>query len=140
MSLFLQGKITVLGAPLNLTVLLAYFAGIRYGEARGLLLGGLIGALEDITALSILGPNLLSKGLIGFSSSFLISGTIFRWTPFFGIITVIALTLIDNAFVFISRSIFATLPAAAYNASLLALKQAVINAAAGIFIRPEDAD
>ena len=105
LSFFLQGKVSIIGVSLNLTVLMAYYAGIKYGETKGMLLGAFIGALEDIMAGSILGPNMLAKGVIGFFSSFLISGSIFRWTPLFGIITISLLTFFDNSIVFLSRNL-----------------------------------
>jgi rod shape-determining protein MreD len=140
LSFFLQGRVSVLGISPDLTVLLAYYAGMRYGEARGLLAGAVIGALEDSLSSSIIGPNLLSKGIIGFSSSFFVSGGFLRWTPFLGLLVVAFLTVADNAMVFFARSIFDKVPAATSAVLFISVMQAILNAIAGIFIRPKHAD
>jgi rod shape-determining protein MreD len=140
LSFFLQGRISVLGISPDLTVLIVYYAGIRYGETKGLLAGMVIGALEDSLSSSIIGPNLLSKGIIGFSSSFFVSGGVLRWTPFLGLLAVSFLTVVDNAMVFLAQSIFDKMPAAPASALLIAIMQSILNATAGIFIRPKHAD
>ncbi len=140
LSFFLQGRVSLLGISPDLTVLLVYYAGIRYGETKGLLAGVLIGALEDSLSSSVIGPNLLSKGLIGFSSSFFVSGGVLRWTPVLGLLAVSLLTVADNATVFLARSIFDKMPAAPSAALFVTIMQSVLNAAAGIFIRPRHVD
>ncbi len=137
---FLQGRVSVLGVSPDLTVLLVYYLGIRYGETRGLLAGVLIGALEDSLSSSIIGPNMLSKGIIGFSSSFFITGGFLRWTPFLGLIAVSFLTVIDNAVIFLAKSIFDKMPAAPSYALFVSIMQSVLNAIAGVFIRPRHAE
>lgn len=140
LAFLFQGKFFILGTPLNLTVLLAYYAGIRCGETRGLFLGALIGALQDIMASSIIGPNLMSKGIVGFASSYFISGSVFRWTPLFGLIIIFALTFFDNTLVFMSRSMFVGMPKTFSDAFLIAVTQSLMNAPVGMFIRPKDAN
>ncbi len=137
---FLQGRVSVLGVSPDLTVLLVYYLGMRYGETKGLLFGVIIGALEDSISSSIIGPNMLSKGIIGFSSSFFISGGFLRWTPFLGLIAVSFLTVIDNAVIFLAESIFDRMPAAPSYALLVAIMQSLLNAIAGVFIRPRHAE
>lgn len=139
-AFLLQTRITVLGVPPNLTVLLAFYAGIRYGETRGLVSGSFLGTLEDMASHSIIGPNLLGKGVIGYSSAFLISGGIFRWTPLLGIIAVSLLTILDNSIVFILRTLFDTMPAEPRSALYIAVMQSLLNAPAGLFIRPKHAE
>jgi rod shape-determining protein MreD len=134
---FLQGRVSVLGITPDLTVLLVYYAGIRYGETKGLLAGAVIGALEDALSSSIIGPNLLSKGLIGFSASFFVTGGFLRWTPFLGLLAVALFTVADNAMVFATQSIFATMPAAPSSVLFVSVMQSILNAIAGIFIRPK---
>lgn len=140
LSFILQSRVSVIGVSLNLTVLLAYYAGIRYGAAKGMLTGALIGALEDSLSLSIFGPNMLAKGSVGFFSSFFVTGKFFRWTPLSGIFAVLFLTLADNAIIFLSRSMFDKTPAALSMVLFSAIMQSFLNAPAGIFIRPKNAD
>jgi rod shape-determining protein MreD len=140
LSFFLQGRISVLGIPPDLTALLIFFAGMRYGETRGLLLGVLTGAIEDGLAGSFIGPNMLSKGIIGFSSSFFISGGFFRWTPLLGAVAVALLTVSDNFVVFLTRAIFDKMPATLPQALFVTVMQALLNTPAGIFIGPKHVD
>lgn len=140
LALFLQGRLSFFGVKPDLTALLAYYAGIRYGEGRGLLAGGLIGAVEDSVSSVMIGPNLLAKGMIGFLASFFISGGIFRWTPLLGVIAVFMLTFVDNSVVFLLRSIFEGMPAMPTTALYIAAMQSLLSAPAGIFIRPRHAD
>ncbi|MEW6109995.1 MAG: hypothetical protein AB1632_12630 [Nitrospirota bacterium] len=140
LALVFQGRLSILGIYPDLTALMAYYAGIRYGETKGLLVGSLIGATQDIVSLYILGPNLLAKGAIGFLSAIFITGGIFRWTYLLGIIAVVIFTLIDNSIVFLSRSLFDKIPAPLSTALFIAIMQSILNAPAGIFIRPKHAD
>jgi rod shape-determining protein MreD len=139
-ALFLQTRITILGVHPNLTVILAFYAGIRYSETRGLMSGAFLGTLEDIATRSIIGPNLLGKGVVGYSSAFLISGGLFRWTPLLGIVAISLLTLVDNSVVFLSESLFDAMPAEPGSAVYIALMQSLLNAPAGLLIRPRHAE
>jgi rod shape-determining protein MreD len=140
LALLLQGRVSLLGVVPNLTVLLVYYAGIRYGENRGLITGVLIGYLEDSLSNSIIGPNLLSKAMIGFFSAFFVSGGFFRWTTVLGIVAVSALTMADNMTVFLLRSIFDKMPVNFSNVLSISVMQALMNGPAGIFLRPKNAD
>ncbi len=137
---FLQGRISVLGITPDLTALVAFCAGIRQGETRGLFTGMVIGGLQDGMSLSIIGPNLLGKGLVGYFSSSFLSGGMLRWTPVLGIVAVSLLTLLDNTTVFFARSLFDRPPAALSTAVFVSVMQAILNAPAGLCIRPPHAD
>jgi rod shape-determining protein MreD len=140
LSFFMQARISVVGIAPDLTVVLAYYAGIKYGQTRGLLSGVLIGTLEDGLSSSIIGPNLVGKGVVGFFSAFFISGGVFRWTPLFGIIALFFFTFIDNAVVFSARTLFDKMPATPSAAFFLTVMQSVLNALAGMLIRPRHVD
>jgi rod shape-determining protein MreD len=140
LAFLLQENISVISVAPNLTALLAYYAGIKYGDMKGLAAGMLIGALEDTMASPMLGPNMLGKGMIGFFSSFFISDRIFVWTPLLGMLGAAVLTLMNNAIVFFSLGIFHGLPARPSTALYISVMQSVLNALAGIFIRPAHAD
>jgi rod shape-determining protein MreD len=136
----LQGRTSLLGVIPNLTVLLVYYAGIRYGENRGLMAGVLIGYLEDSLSYSIIGPNLLSKAVIGYFSAFFVTGGFFRWTIMFGIVAVSAMILADNTMVFLLRTIFDKMPLSFSDFLFITIMQAVMSGPAGIFLRPKNAD
>lgn len=139
-AFFLQGRISVLGISPDLTAILIFFVGLRYGETRGLLLGVLTGAIEDSLSSSFIGPHMLSKGLMGFSSYFFLTGGLLRWTPVLGIIAVALLTFADNLVVFLARSVFDRMPATLSTAFFVSVMQSLLNAPAGIFIRPKHVD
>jgi rod shape-determining protein MreD len=138
LALIIQSRLSLLGVSPNLTVLLAYFAGIRYGKTKGLFIGALIGAIEDSVSSSLLGPHMLSKGIVGYAASFMISGGFFRWTPVLGMILLSVLTLTDNAIGFISRTLFDKMPDALSTMFFISIMQSLLNAPAGIFLRPSD--
>ncbi len=137
---FLQGRISVLDITPDLTAVLAFCAGIRHGETRGLFAGMVIGGLQDSMSLSIIGPNLLGKGMVGYFSASFLSGGILRWTPVLGIVAVSLLTLVDNAVVYFARGLFDKIPASLSTALFVSVMQAILNAPAGLCIRPPHAD
>jgi len=140
LAFLLQSNISILAVPPNLTALVVYFIGIRHGRTQGLLSGGLIGALEDSLATGMLGPNMLSKALVGFLSASFISGNFLIWTPLSGTIAAALLTFADNAVVFLSLTLFDKLPTHPSAALFTATMQSLMNAPAGIFMRPKNVD
>ena len=137
LTFVIQGRVSLLGTTPNFTAVLAYYAGIRKGESNGLFLGSFIGIVEDSLSGTFIGPNLLSKGLVGYLSS-LLSGSFFRWTPLLGIIGISLLTSIDSISVFVSRSFFYEIPASTQAAVFMVAIKSLINAPLGIFLRPKD--
>ena len=140
LAFLLQAKISLISIVPNLTVLLAYYAGMKYGETRGMIAGLIIGGIEDSLSASIIGPNMLGKALAGFFPSFFLSGGFFIWTPLFGILGAFLLTMIDNTVVFATLGIFDKIPTSPSAALRISIMQSLINAAAGMFIRPPHAD
>ena len=140
LALLLQSSISILGVFPNLTVLLVYYIGIRHGSTKGLISGVIIGAIEDSLSSAILGPNMLVKGMVGLFSASFISGNMLIWTPILGIIAAALLTFMDNTIGFLSVSLFYRLPTNPSSALFAATMQSLMNAPAGIFIRPKNAD
>lgn len=140
LAFVLQANISVLSIAPNVTVMLAYYAGIKYGETRGMIAGLIIGGIQDILSSPIIGPNMLGKALVGFFSSFFLSGGFFIWTPLLGMLGASLLTLVDNAAVFCALGIFDKIPTSPSAAALHSIMQSILNAAAGIFIRPPHED
>jgi rod shape-determining protein MreD len=133
----IQGSVSFYYVTPNLTVVLAYYAGVKLREVKGLFLGGFIGIMEDSLAGILLGPNLLSKGLIGYFASFIYK-RFFRWTPVLGILSVFVFTIADGLIVYITRSIFAKSPVDLSTALLVISLQAMLNAPFGLFIKPRN--
>jgi rod shape-determining protein MreD len=138
-TFILQERTSLFNVTLNLTCVLAYYAGIRKGEMTGLLVGSLVGIIEDSLSGTFLGPHLLSKGLVGFFSSTM-SGSVFRWTPFLGVVGISVFTFLDSTVVFISRSLFEKMPMDISPALFIFIIQILANALLGLAIKPEDAE
>jgi len=110
---------------------------MKRGEIPGMFFGALIGLIEDIITGGLLGPNILSKGLIGYLSSSLYR-KLFIWTPLVGAINIFSLTFLDSSIVFILRSIFDKIPVDIGAALFIIMVQSLVNAPLGIFIKPKD--
>jgi rod shape-determining protein MreD len=139
LTFILQRRLSLFGVAPNLTFILVYYIGLREGGYRGIILGSVIGSIEDSLSGAFLGPYFLSKGLVGYFASYM-SGSFFRWTPILGTIGISALTIIDNAVVFASRSFFDRIPVSTGAAVLIIAIQTLFNAPLGIFLRPKNTD
>jgi rod shape-determining protein MreD len=136
-TFFIEERISVFHVAPNFAALLVYYAGIRKGKLEGLFLGSIVGTVEDSLSGTFLGPNLLSKGIIGFFSSFM-SGSFFRWTPLLGAIGIGVLTMVDNTIVFTTRSFFDRMPTGFKAAAFKIIIQSLINIPLGLFLKPKN--
>ena len=135
LTIVIQASISLFDITLNLTVVLAFYAGIKYGDIKGMFIGAFIGIIEDSLSGTILGPNLLSKGLVGYTSSFLYR-RFFMWTPLLGVISISLFTFADSFMVFILRSIFTRMPTGTGAAFTVILIQSLFNAPLGLLLKP----
>ena len=133
----LESRLELYGIRPYLTLLPAYYVGLRYGPFKGCLAGALIGAIADSLAGSLLGPNMLALGTAGILAS-LITGGFLRWTPISGAGGVFIITWAAGLISYASLSAFAGAPKSLSLALVALLAQAAINAIAGIFIKPAD--
>ena len=136
-TFFIEERISIFHVAPNLTVALVYYAGIRKGEVEGLFLGSIIGTIEDSLSGEFLGPNLLSKGMVGYFSSFMF-GSFFRWTPLLGAISIGVFTIVANTIVFATRSFFDHMPTSINAATFIIVIQSFINFTIGLFLRPKN--
>jgi rod shape-determining protein MreD len=139
LAFVIQTKISIFGVPPDITAAVAYYLGLNSGATKGLLFGSFIGLVEDSVGGTILGPNLLGKGMVGFFASFL-SGTLFRWTPMLGMVSLVILTVLDGVVVFWTRAVFETAPASFSTGFVTSLMQGLLNAIIGFVIRPKNVD
>lgn len=130
----IQGSLSFFDITPNFTVILACHAGIRHGPAKGLLLGSLVGVIEDSLSGFLLGPHLLGKGLTGYVAAFLAS-KFFGWTSLLGALVVTSLTLADGIIVYAARSIFGTSPASIGTAAFIIAIQSLFNAPFGFLLK-----
>jgi rod shape-determining protein MreD len=131
----LQGGISVLGTTLNLTVILACYAGVRRRSSGGILLGALLGAIQDNLTGTILGPHMLSKGLIAYFSSGVYS-RFFIWTPLLGVVSLFLLTVADGIMILSLRALSGDMPVTYSGAVLVIGLQALFNAPFGVLMKP----
>jgi len=136
LTLVVQASISFFDITPNLTAVLAFYAGIKHGDIKGMFIGSFIGIIEDSLSGTILGPNLLSKGLIGYTSSFLYS-RFFMWTPLLSMISISLFTFADSFMVFLLRSIFGRMPTGIGAAFTIILIQSLFNAPLGLLIKPK---
>lgn len=138
-SLVVQARVSFFGVSPALTVAVVYYMGIRNGSLKGMLLGSLVGLVEDSISGGLLGPNLLAKGFVGYSASF-INLNLFRWTPLLGMTGIFVLTIIDGVIVLLFKAIYETAPAVFYGTIPSILSRGLMNSIFGILIKPKNAD
>jgi hypothetical protein len=150
LAILVQPMITVFDFPLNLTIVLVYVFAIKApplqsastsftdvkAEIRGSAFGVGIGLIEDAMSGSILGLNVLSKGLIGFISSILFRDIFFQWTPAIGCAVIFALTIIDGLILILTSHFIAGTPVRGFEVVEMLLVQALLNFPLGFIIRP----
>ncbi len=132
----------------NLTVILVYYFGLKShqrnsdrdysgskAELESVAFGVIIGLMEDVISGSIIGPGLLSKGLLGLMTPVVFTDMIFKWTPLWGAAIVIIFTLFDGIAMACCRIMFTGIHV---NGALLLQAmcvQSVINMPFGILLR-----
>lgn len=139
LAIVIEARVQVAGISPNLTVLFAYYVGLRHGPRSGLLSGAALGVVADSLAGSVIGPNLLGKSTAGYLAPLLNRG-FFTWTPVLGLLGVFVLTACDGIISYASMSLFFRPPASMSSAAVTILWQAALNSLFGVFIRPEDED
>ena len=135
----IKSQVSLFGVAPNMTVVVAYYLGVKNGAGKGMAYGSLIGIIEDGLGGNMIGPNLLGQGVVGFFASFS-SGSLLRWTPLLGMISLFVLTVMNGVLVFISRSIFGSMPGPLSTSMLTLLAQGLLNMGIGIFIKPRNVD
>jgi hypothetical protein len=149
LAILLQPKLIIFDFPLNLTVALVYAFAINApplqsastsftdvsAEIRGSAFGAGIGLIEDAMSGSIIGLNMLSKGLTGFISSMVFRDIFYQWTPLIGCIVLFVLTLFDGIVLVLAGQFIAGVSHRSFNVIDVVLIQAVYNIPLGLFIR-----
>lgn len=135
-TFIIQGSISLFDVTPNLTVILVCYAGMKNREVKGMVIGSLIGIVEDSLSGAFLGPHLLSKSVVGYLSSLMYS-RFFIWTPLLGIISISLLTVTDSFIVFTSRSIFDKMPVNIGVAAFKIVMQSILNAPFGLLLKPK---
>ena len=130
-------KLSIYGFRPDFVSFMAYWFGYSRSSGGGMLYGAAVGAAEDSLYMGLIGPGMLSKGLIGFFASFLSRG-FFRWTPLLGFFGAMALTLAGGFAQLAVLSVFSRhAEGFSTGGALILLAQALLNGVLGIFWRPE---
>ena len=147
--LLLQPKLALFNCPLNLTLALVYSFGIKTAshqpaasgsddvapEIISTIFGAGIGLIEDVLTGSLIGPNLLSKGLAGFISSIVYREIFFRWESVLGGVVLAVLTLLDGLVVIGARELFSSTTTGGPAVVELVIIQSVMNIPLGLLVR-----
>jgi hypothetical protein len=133
----------------NLTVLLVYCFGLKthhYSNVRNfginkigfdsVVFGVTIGLIEDGMSGSIIGPGVVSKGLMGLVTPAVFTDLIFEWTPLWGAIVVIVFTFMDGVVMTGSRILFTGIHVTAASFFQILVVQSFINMPFGALLKP----
>lgn len=132
-----ESRISLWGAGLNLSVFIAYWAGLRHGAIKGTIAGALVGAVTDSISGGMLGPSMLSKATVGYLASY-IRGGLFMWTPLLGAVVIFFLTAMDGFIAHTCYSVFDQGTGSLGATAKVVFLQAALNLWVGFFMRPED--
>lgn len=146
----LQTQSAFFFSPLSFTVILVYFFGldsIHKGPSRELygimpefesaVFGAAVGLAEDVISGSIIGPGILSKGLIGFLTPLLFSNVIFRWTPAWSGVVIFLFSVLDGVILVGSRAVFTEISIQGIHALKSVAVQAVIGVPFAMMLKPK---
>lgn len=133
----------------NLTVILVYYFGLKSYQrntARGfsgaraelgsVAFGMTIGLMEDILSGTMIGPGVLSKGLLGLITPVIFTDMVFKWTRVWGAVVVITLTLFDGSVLISSRVLFTGIHVTAGTLFQILCVQSFFNLPFGLMLRP----
>ena len=153
-TLLLQPKLSLFEYPLNLSVAVVYAFGIKQAmqrsaatgsanvsaEIRATIFGAAVGLIEDGMTGSMIGPNVLSKGLTGIISSFVFRDIFFLWESSLGGIVLCLLTMADGLVVVGSRLLFSNTVIGGRAVVELIIIQAIMNIPIGLLVKPGQKD
>jgi rod shape-determining protein MreD len=139
LALLLQGSLSLFDVSPNITALLVCYAGIKKGETKGMLIGALIGFIEDSLSASLFGPHMLSKGIVGYLSPYIYSKFLI-WTPLLSVALVCFVTALDGSLVFLTRSLFDKMPVSFGVALFIITMQSLYNAPLGFLISQKNVE
>lgn len=145
----LQTQFSSLKDYLNITVTLVYYFGLRclqnisardYSVNKVVLestaFGIAVGLAEDILSGPIIGPVVLSKGMVGFITPVIFTNVVFRWTPLWGGIVLVILTVLDGVALAGSRVLFTGIQVSGVTVFHILVVQALMNIPFGIILKP----
>lgn len=150
LALILQPKLSPFEYPLDLSVAVVYAFGLKKAvqqsaaagsadvsaEFKATFFGVAVGLIEDCMTGFMIGPNILSKGLAGFISSFVFRDIFFLWESSLGGIVLCLLTMADGVLVVGTRLLFSNAAIGVRAAGELIIIQAIMNIPIGLLVNP----
>ncbi|MEW5746302.1 MAG: hypothetical protein AB1805_12795 [Nitrospirota bacterium] len=145
----IQTQFSSLKGLVNGTVILVYLFGLKSrqeiathgytstrAELESTLFGMAVGLVEDLLSGSIIGPGVLSKGLLGLTASIVFTDLVFRWTPLWGGVILAVFTSLDGGMLIGTRVFFTGVEVGSVTALQVLLIQPLMNIPFGIIIKP----
>lgn len=145
----LQTQAVVFQNYINAAVVLAYVFGLKglrkpqfhevysvQTEVGAMCFGAAVGLLDDIIKGGIIGTGVLTKGLVGFLTPVIFTDVVFRWTPQFGMLSLMLFTAGDVLLAASVRALFGDVIIDYDIVLRYAFIQALIAAPFGFFIKP----
>ncbi|MFO0754610.1 MAG: hypothetical protein U0411_14950 [Thermodesulfovibrionales bacterium] len=149
LAILVQTQLSFLSGFFSASLILVYFFGLRTRlklsayewsgnkvELESVLYGALVGMVEDVFTGSLIGPGLLSKGLIGLLTPVAFTDLVFKWTPLWGGIVIVLFTLLDGVVVIGSRTFFTGIQVSLPVLLQLFLVRSLAGLPFGILLRP----
>lgn len=84
---------------LDLILIFIVYTGLKFGSIRGMAIGFILGLIEDIMSITLIGINTFSKTLLGFLSGKL--NIFYKDNKFAQVLIVFVFTLLDSFIVFV---------------------------------------
>ena len=148
--LLFQPKLSLFAYPLNLSVAVVYAFAIKNAmqhstatgssdvssEMKATFFGAAVGLIEDGMTGSMIGPNVLSKGLTGLISSVVFRDIFFLWESSLGGIVLCLLTMADGVVAVGTRLLFSNTLIGGRAAAELIIIQAIMNIPIGLLVKP----
>jgi rod shape-determining protein MreD len=94
------------GTKPDLVLIIVFFYSLRYGQMKGMTYGALAGLLTDVSSGLILGPNILSKGFIGYFVPS-VKHKFFQWDIIINTLVIVLFSALDILLVYICLEGFA---------------------------------
>jgi hypothetical protein len=147
-AFFAQTHFSVFDIPLNVTSVLVYAFGLRAlssrsetffwssPELKSTVMGALIGFVGDTLSGSIVGPEVFSKGAVGFLTPIMFTDVLFRWTPLLGALVLCFLSILDGAVSLALRFLFTDITVSHASFLQTIVVQGLMNTAFGVILKP----
>jgi hypothetical protein len=149
LAVLVQSQLSSIVGFFSAPLVIVYFFGLKSrqkvsvfeysGSKAGVssvLFGAFVGLMEDALSGAIIGPGMLSKGLVGFLSPMVFTDVVFRWTPLWGGIAIAVFSLLDGAVTAGARVFFTGVHLGGMTLIQLFLIRALVSVPFGIVLKP----